>query len=245
MVRVRDYDQRTTEEFERTHKYSRDMLDALPIKTFIEKWKMFLALQDDHVILSGTPDHVEGHMSSARHNGLLDFAPPDKFPRLLALGCGGGEAEGLKRLGYGVTGLTLGPLNIGYSKEQYGLDLVYGDMHDLHFPKESFDVVTTIHSFEHCYAPCLVAMEIWYVLRVHGIWFLVQPDPNQDVGFNPGHPTMLTVKQREAFFQTYGFRILKNIDSCSICEKMSDEELDGQWAMGLHTKRRSLRGDEV
>lgn len=221
--------------------YSREMLDSLDMSSFCKKWRWLLSWQDDHVVMTGDPDmHAKNLKNTC---SILEYMPPSSYPRALDLGCGAGEAEGLRRLGYQVTGLTLGPLNVRFSEEKFGLKLVYGDMHDLPFPAESFDCVVTKHSFEHCFAPILVVIEIWYVLRTGGRWMLYQPNANNDVGFDWGHPTILTARQREALFTKFGFKLLRNNDVFSVCEKLPLSALGDSSAIGIHEMRRRMDAD--
>jgi len=222
-------------DFFKRHPYTDDRLKSLPSERFIRKWKMLLKWQDDTKVTGGTSHEVEAHKNHLTDTcKILERFPPSQYPKILDLGCGGGETEALRRLGYQATGFTLGPLNVIWAKEKYGLDLIYGDMHDLPFPSGVFDAVLSKESFEHCFAPILVTIEVWRVLRPHGRWMLTQPDSNNEVGFDWSHSTVLNARQRKALFENFGFRVLENTENFSLCEKPTEKELEGRPALGIY-----------
>ena len=190
----------------------------LNLDRFKAKWKMHL-LNQDQVNKPMTPD-AEMHKQNLIHScNILGRLPLDKFKKVLNLGCGAGEAEALRLLGYEVTGMTLGWISVAYSQKVYNLSLIYGDMHDIPFPNETFDAVVCKHSFEHAYAPFMVATEIYCVLRTGGRWFSAQPNPHHDPGCSPAHPSVLTVQQREELFKRLDFTVIKNVDEMFLVEK--------------------------
>lgn len=228
-------------DFFQRHPYSTEPLNALPSERFVKKWKMLLRWQDDHKVTTGTQPEVTAQIHTLRESlKVLERVPPSKYPRVLDLGCAGGEPEALRRLGYQVTGFTLGPLNVLWAKERYGLDLVYGDMHDLPFPAASFDAVICKESFEHCFAPILVTIEVNHVLREHGKWFMSVPDASVETGFNWSHPTILTATQRKALFEAFGFKVLENTEMLSLCMKLSTRELKDTPIKSIQNMRRTF-----
>lgn len=221
--------------------------DELDFHRFLEKWKMLLKWQNSGPVMTGTLPEIEDHKKHFRDVHILTDIPPQQYPKILDLGCGAGEPEALNQLGYNdVLGYTLGPLNIVYGKEKYGSDIRYGDMHDLPFKEGTFDAVITKHSFEHCFIPILVAIEIWHVLRVGGKWFLVQPNIRNDAGCHWGHPTVLNAQQRANLFNHFGFKILYNDEENSLCEKMAKEEIkQTKYSACLEIFERRKKMDEI
>lgn len=210
--------------FTEKNSYSKERLNALNVESFTRKWKVLLSGQDDRIVMTGTPAQVEQHKVAFSY-GLLEWIPKEEYPKVLDIGCGAGEVKALKEIGYDVTGITLGPMNIDYAKEVHDIEIVYGDMHDLPFPEGSFDAVITKHSFEHCFAPILVTLEIWRVLNGGGRWVLQQPDATTEGGFNWAHPSVLSAEQRRCLFTNFCFSILHNTESETVSERVSEEQI--------------------
>lgn len=225
------------EDFLGRHPYSTEMLESLPTEKFIKKWRMLLKWQDDSKVVNAEAEVHRSHFVEAR--AIFQRIPPSQYPKVLDLGCGGGETEALRQLGYQATGVTLGPLNVIWAKEKYGIGLIYGDMHDLPFPADSFDAVISKESFEHCFAPVLVTIEVSHVLRPHGKWLLTQPDAAKEVGFDWGHPTILSATQRKALFENFGFRVLELREDFTLCEKLADEDVS-EACLGIRRTRRVI-----
>ena len=174
---------------------------------FVEKWKALLSIQDHHAEINGNVD--EEGVKAFVQRYVLPYAPPDKYPRFLDLGCGPGiELKVLRDLGYNPVGITLGSKNIEYSRDHYGITPVYGDMHDLPSPPESFDVVLTRQVFEHSFAPWLLTLEIWVVLRSKGRWIVDLPSPRNKDMWAIWHASLFYPNQMRFLFEKCGFRIV-------------------------------------
>jgi len=70
---------------------------------------------------------------------IKQIMPPGKYPYILEIGAGSGsETKALMDAGYKVTGITFGKDNIRYAKENYDIDLIEMDMHNLELPEGIF-----------------------------------------------------------------------------------------------------------
>lgn len=174
----------------------------------LEKWETLVrTIQDAPHDIDGNVD--EEGIRAFLQKYVLPYAPPTQHPRLLDVGCGpGAELKVLKDLGYTPTGITLGSPNIEYARIHYGITPVYGDMHDLPFPPESFDVVLCRQVFEHSFAPWLLALEVWIVLRPKGRWILDLPSPRNKAMWAMWHPSLFYPNQMRFLFEKCGFNII-------------------------------------
>jgi len=140
------------------------------------------------------------------HTGLAEayikifktHVPPPK--KILEMGLGEGPPENrmLKEAGYEVTGITIRPHEV-----VEGITLM--DMHDLRFPPNTFDAIYSTQTMEHGYAPYLVLLECWTVLRDGGTLFAVMPCPDEHLVET--HPTMLTCLQWSTLMSHAGFNV--------------------------------------
>jgi SAM-dependent methyltransferase len=98
------------------------------------------------------------------------------YHKLLFLGCGNGEeVKQAIDAGHEAYGVTLNIGNLPYAKENYGIDLIIGDMHSLDLETGSFDGVLAFETFEHAYSPLFFLFECNRLLREDGRLFLSSP----------------------------------------------------------------------
>ena len=172
-----------------------------------EKWNTLVKMVQESPEIDGNVD--EDGIKAFMQKYVLAFAPPDQYPRLLDLGCGPGtELKVLKDLGYKAYGITLGIKNLEYCKEHYGFVPEYGDMHDLPFPPDSFDIALCRQTFEHSFAPWLLALEVWVVLRPKGRWILNLPSPRNKAMWAMWHPSLFYPNQMRFLFEKCGFNVV-------------------------------------
>ncbi len=180
----------------------------LVVEMDIEKWNMMLRMKDRVQY-----DFSDYYAPSRVINELKTFAPPSIFPRLLCLGCGSGyEVEYAIKQGYKAVGITLGKKNVEKARSR-GLDVRYGDMHDLQFPPDSFDVVLSNHSFEHSFCGWMVAIEVYAVLRDYGRWLVELPNQHVqsktdpfNIAFDLNHMSLLIPSEMQRIFLHTGFK---------------------------------------
>jgi len=140
---------------------------------------------------------------------MLPWIPPDKYPKLLDVGCGFGyEVKRFGDYGWQVTGVDHNNINVKHAKEKFGLDILKMDMHDLQFSPCSFDAVVTRQVFEHSFAPWLLAAEIWVVLKPGGRWVINLPSPQNKAMWTMWHPSLLYANQLRFMFKKIGFKIV-------------------------------------
>jgi len=173
-----------------------------------DKWNALTrTVQDSSTGINGNPDEESVKAFIQRY--VLPYASPTNYPRVLDIGCGPGtELKVLRDLGYKPSGITLGLKNIEYSRDHYGFVPTYGDMHDLPFPPDSFDVALCRQVFEHSFAPWLLALEIWVVLRPKGRWIIDLPSPRNKAMWAMWHPSLFYPNQMEFIFEKCGFRVI-------------------------------------
>lgn len=162
------------------------------------KWKALLNIQEVH---------GECHPGLAKaYIDLFSIRIPPPL-KILELGLGEGilEFRMLKDRGYDVTGVTIRPWQAQAISPADGR--VYCmDMHDLKFKPESFEAIFSAVTLEHSYAPWMVALESWIVLKPSGILFFIVPRPDQYHVVT--HPCLLTCDQWSSILRYAGFEVL-------------------------------------
>lgn len=143
-----------------------------------EKWKLLLDMQQ----VRGTYHPSLGKEYIAQ---FLKYASPERLRKVLRIGHGEGVSElrGLRERGFQVETITI---------QDWQEDRQM-DMHDMEFLPDSFDAIYAIQTFEHAYAPWLLLLECWTVLRMGGILFFVVPQDGTHKVVT--HPNLLTEDQ--------------------------------------------------
>lgn len=97
--------------------------------------------------------------------------------RLLELGsCMGEFLNEAVNMGFEVVGIEPGEENCRIARERYGLDLLHGVVEDFEFDKDSFDVVSSCHVFEHLLNPSEVATKVSKWLKPGGFHLIEVPN---------------------------------------------------------------------
>lgn len=140
---------------------------------------------------------------------MLPYVPPKKYPSLLDIGSGFGyEPRSFTNYGWNVTAIDHSDSNIKHAKEKYGINTLKMDMHDLQFAPGTFNVAVTHQVFEHSFAPWILAMEIWVVLKKAGRWIIDLPSPQNKEMWSLWHPNMLYSKQIRFLLLKTGFDVI-------------------------------------
>lgn len=133
---------------------------------------------EGHCDKAGWGHRFSEYSDHIRYNDLINRIPPDKYPRILVLGCANGaELAVVADKGYKATGVTLcckEEIDLAKSK---GYDVVNMDMHDLTFDIGTFDAVYAAHSLEHSVSIWLALAEVWMVLKEGGLLWITLPTP--------------------------------------------------------------------
>lgn len=114
--------------------------------------------------------------------------------RILDVGCADGTGvKYLNELGYHfVNGVELNEKKIEVAQKE-GLDVVYGDVHKLSelYAENSFDVIFSSHSFEHCFYPATALLGMKNVAKHDALFFFILPYP--DIGVPEVHVASDTI----------------------------------------------------
>lgn len=173
-------------------------------------------------------DNLQGHGNRCQSTKtietlkcLLSIMPPDKYHNVLNIGAGEGlETKFLKDLGYNPIGIVRGTDNLKWARDNYkGITFIDCDMHDLPFGEGSFDAVYTDQVFEHSFAPFIVLLEIFSILRDGGLFYLTMPkfeerhtpnNPNtiEAKWISHHHPSMLSPNVFTQMFEKTGFEVI-------------------------------------
>jgi 2-polyprenyl-3-methyl-5-hydroxy-6-metoxy-1,4-benzoquinol methylase len=96
---------------------------------------------------------------------------------LLDVGCGSGTLISLlKRRGFRVRGVDFSAEAASIAKSENDVDVAVGSLEQVHFPDQSFDVVTLFHVMEHVTNPRQVLEEVSRILRPGGALILQVPN---------------------------------------------------------------------
>jgi len=186
----------------------------------IDKWNFYVKGMQLHQSVCSSTCSIEsmGHIAS-----LID---PKKFNKILDIGVGEGkETSILKELGYSPTGIITGEANKAWASEHYpGIEFIDCDMHDLPFPKDSFDAIYTNQVFEHAYAPFIFLLECYSVLRRGGLFYICtpkfeerltpnNPDTLDAQWISHHHPSVFPANVYRQLFEKTGFNVLMQNDN--------------------------------
>lgn len=142
-------------------------------------------------------------------------APAETRNRLLDVGCGDGEAlDILRLLGWQTIGVELDGKAVE-SARALGLDVRLGNLHDVGFAAQTFDVVTSSHVIEHVHDPLAFLIEQRRVLTPGGCLIAVTPNAEgpmhrkwEKYWFNldpPRHFTIFTQASLQRLASAAGF----------------------------------------
>ena len=98
---------------------------------------------------------------------------------LLDVGAGYGDfLHYACKAGWQVSGFEFSPAVARLSQEKYGIPLAVGDLFEMPFPNQSFDVITMWHVLEHLANPMAVLRRLFELLRPGGLLVLEVPNLN-------------------------------------------------------------------
>jgi SAM-dependent methyltransferase len=178
------------------------------------KWNMYIGTMQGHGGLCKTHYTVE---SMSFITGLI---PTCTHRRVLDIGVAEGlETSILKKLGYDPTGIIVGSENKQWAKDNYpDIEFIECDMHDLPFKSGTFDAVYMNQVFEHAFAPFILMLEIYCVLRDGGLCFIEvprfderhtknNPDTMDAPWVSHHHPSVMPSNVMIQIFEKTGFEI--------------------------------------
>jgi ubiquinone/menaquinone biosynthesis C-methylase UbiE len=132
-----------------------------------------------------------------------------KDAKILDIGCGQGtfmremEDRGYKE----VVGITMSKDDVDACISK-GYQAVYGDMSDLSYQDESWDMIWCRHALEHSPFPLLTLLEFNRVLKKGGFLYVEVPAPDteRDHEFNPNHFSVMGERMWASLFGRSGFQ---------------------------------------
>lgn len=99
--------------------------------------------------------------------------------RLLDVGCGEGLFLHLaQKDGWETKGIEISSHAVSYGRENFGLDIIKGELPEAGFPADTFDAVTMWHVLEHTVNPYVVLKETRRVIKDDGVFILAVPNLN-------------------------------------------------------------------
>ncbi len=177
-----------------------------------EKWNKYVQKED----IINTEHGMEGNDRSNDLTFILNFLNYNN-KKVLDIGCEEGLVidELSRSFGCDVMGVTFG--NIDEKKTHY---IKQGDMHELPFDDNSFDVVFIMHTLEHSISPYIVLSEIKRVLMDGGELLIIMPEEGDIWTSVPQHYSTMTFRQlfnllhKLKFTSRYNFRKEYSINLC-------------------------------
>lgn len=97
--------------------------------------------------------------------------------RLLDVGCGNGSfLYYMRDYDWRVCGEEISRSGVDYARQELGLDVFLGELHDAAFPLHHFDAVTMWNVLEHLYDPAAALAEIKRILKPEGLLVIAVPN---------------------------------------------------------------------
>jgi SAM-dependent methyltransferase len=133
--------------------------------------------------------------------------------RLLDIGCGRGELLFVaKRYGWEVSGVDVSKDFADYARNKFDIEVAVGDIKEMNFELESFDVITLIAVLDHVHDPQGLVSALSRLLRKGGIVF-IETMNNESILYKLGDMyygltgKKITTNLSPTFpsFQVYGF----------------------------------------
>jgi len=122
---------------------------------------------------NGSGGMERGGTNAAKYVG--HFLPKQEYKDILMIGSGSGlELIATERLGYNVTGITLGDNNSIFSSI-FGHKVLVHDVHATLLPNRSFDAIVCCQTIEHMLCPPLFLMECFRLLKIGGKVIIESP----------------------------------------------------------------------
>jgi 2-polyprenyl-3-methyl-5-hydroxy-6-metoxy-1,4-benzoquinol methylase len=165
------------------------------IKLFKKEGRNFVRCREDHLVYINPQPEKEELQEIYDTYGKEIFVLPEsiaaiwdypdyrkrffefrKTNRLLEIGAAaGGFLIWCRKDGWDAYGVELSGPSSQFARDQQGLNVITGTLHDAQYPGNFFDVVVAWQTLEHVPNPREVAEEAWRILRPGGFWVLSVP----------------------------------------------------------------------
>ena len=150
------------------HELLKQIANGFSLAGKVKPSQKFFLFTENHLL----PNKVEFSFARALRVSRLvrnaigsGYAYKDKWS-VLSIGCRDAvEIVFLKRYFQSLPGLQVTGLDISIADD----DIVRGDMHDMPFADNMFDIIISSHALEHCLEPTLVATEMKRVAKQNAI----------------------------------------------------------------------------
>lgn len=140
---------------------------------------------------------------------------------LLDIGCGYGYfLAACREEGYEVKGIDVSEWAVEYAAQKLGISVVNGQIENVSFPSNAFDIICMWHSLEHTPDPHLTLQKAKLWLKNDGILVVDVPNyeetdaqerwENWDDWSLPYHLWHFTFKSLTKLFDMHGFRVIKS-----------------------------------
>jgi SAM-dependent methyltransferase len=134
-----------------------------------------------------------------------------KGKRLLDIGCGVGDLVFAWRKGGAMAeGITYLPDEVAFAKQQLGMDITLGDMHDIPFPNAHFDTIVMWDSLEHAQSAYIALCEARRVTAPQGRGLIFVPGHIWE--HEPYHILLPTMAQMSQLLWLSGWTLYRSID---------------------------------
>ena len=143
----------------------------------------------------------------------------DNNGSMLDIGCGRGwQLKYFQQKGWEVCGTELSEISSDFARKGLRLNVSIGDFKERHFERETFDVVSLWHVFEHLLRPKDALEEIWRITKKEGMIFVSVPNfsswqsrISRQFWFHldvPRHLSHFTPKSMERLLEIAGFHVM-------------------------------------
>jgi len=172
---------------------------------------------------------------------LMRIVPRKENGKLLDIGCGNGSfLKWLKEHGWHAYGLEINKEAVNLCKAN-GIEVFEGELIEVHFANENFDVITLIQVLEHVHNPSAILNEVHRILKTDGLLLIAVPNfgcldrkilgadwPHLDIPRHLYHFELSTLKKlleknrfeikeiRVKSFSLFGMRNVKSFLKCTI-----------------------------
>jgi ubiquinone/menaquinone biosynthesis C-methylase UbiE len=120
---------------------------------------------------------VETKNNFQRYKQVYKRYQERKPGRMLDVGCGTGEfLDWFKCKGWETVGTDISLKPLVYAKKTLGLEVIHGDLLEIDQRKKTFDLVSTMHVFEHLYEPRKSLKKISTILKDSGELIITIPN---------------------------------------------------------------------